>query len=84
MLALLTLMERKDGRSKADVDALGAILGSCGMVAFALTAYFALPRLGGVVAVAAAWVLWLVVAAALFLAVRGLLLRRTARRGAGP
>ena len=73
--ASLMLLEKKDGRDKADVDALGAILGSVGMVAFALVVFAALPRFGGVVAVAAAWVGWIGVSLSLFFAVRALLTR---------
>jgi len=67
--ASLTLLEKKDGRHEADVDARGAILGSCGLVIFAVAALLALTRLGPV-AVAVAWAAWLLVSVALFLLVR--------------
>ena len=67
--ASLTLLEKRNGLHEADVDARGAILGACGMVAFAFAAHFALRPLG-VAAIAVAWVVWILVAVALFLAVR--------------
>ena len=79
--ASLTLLERKDGREKADVDALGAILGSIGMVGFAVAAFFALPRFGGVAALVA-WGGWAVVAVGLFFVVRRMLSRHAVRRRA--
>ena len=72
--ASLTLLEKKDGRDKADVDALGAILGSVGMVVFAFVAFLALPPLGGFAA-AAAWLTWICVSVSLFFAVRASLTR---------
>jgi hypothetical protein len=73
--ASLTLLEKKDGTAKADVDALGAILGSCAMLAFAAAIAIGLPLLGALVAVGAAAVLWSVVALALFFALRAVLNR---------
>jgi hypothetical protein len=64
--ASLTLMEKKDGREKADIDAVGASLGSCGMVAFAIAAVFLLPRLGAAPGVLLAAAVWAVVSVALF------------------
>ena len=72
--ASLTLLEKKDGRDKADVDALGAILGSVGMLVFAFVAFLAMPPLGGFAA-AAAWLTWICVSVSLFFAVRALLTR---------
>ncbi|MDQ6919071.1 MAG: DUF3147 family protein [Candidatus Dormibacteraeota bacterium] len=74
--ASLTLLERKDGRDKADVDALGAILGSCGLLAFAIAMVIALPRLPALVPVAAGAVAWVLTSLALFLAVRAALRRK--------
>lgn len=72
--AALTLLEKKDGDAVTDVDAVGAISGALGMVAFAVV-LFALggghPHLGLVAASAT----WIVVALSLFIALR-LLLRR--------
>jgi hypothetical protein len=71
--ASLTLMEQKDGREKADIDAVGAILGSCGMVAFAIAAVILLPRLGPAPGVLVAAAVWTVVSIALFYVARQLL-----------
>jgi Protein of unknown function (DUF3147) len=74
--ASLTLLEKNDGREKADIDALGAILGSCGMVAFAAAIVFGMPRIGPLPAAAAGGLGWAAVAGALFLAVRTVLVHR--------
>ena len=73
--ASLTLLEKKDGRHEADVDARGAILGGCGLVAFAFAALLGLPQLGAA-AVAVAWAAWLLISVALFLLVRAAVERR--------
>jgi hypothetical protein len=70
--ASLTLLEKKDGRDKADVDALGAVLGSCGLVAFAVAMVVGLPLLGAVPAMAVAGVVWVAVAVSLFLRLRAM------------
>ena len=61
--AALTLMEREEGSSKTDVDAVGAILGALALLVFAV-----LVAAGVNVLVAAA--AWVVVAAALFYGLR--------------
>ena len=73
--ASLTLLEKRDGLHKADVDARGAILGSCGMVAFAFAAHLGIRPLG-FAAIAAAWVVWILVSLTLFLLVRAAVRRR--------
>lgn len=77
--ASLTLLEKKDGRAKADIDALGAILGSCGMLAFALVVVLALRPSGPLAALGAAGATWVAVSVGLFLALRAAL-NRAARR----
>ena len=64
--ASLTLIERKDGRHEAKVDAIGALLGSFALIGFAAAAAFALPRLGAVIALALACAAWAVIAAGLY------------------
>ncbi len=61
--AALTLLEREEGASKTDIDAIGAILGALALIAFA-----ALVAMGTPVLVAA--VVWMVVAVALFYGLR--------------
>jgi hypothetical protein len=78
--ASLTLLEKKDGRAKADIDAVGAILGSCGMLAFALVVASALRPLGPVVALGLGAAVWVAVSAGLFLAVRAVLNKRAPGR----
>ena len=74
--ASLTLMEKKDGRAKADIDAVGAILGSCGMLAFAIVAALGLRPLGPAAALGLGALAWIAVSAGLFFAVRAILNRR--------
>ena len=64
--ASLTLIERKDGRHEAKVDAIGALLGSFALIGFAAVAAFALPRFGAVIALALACAAWAVIAAGLY------------------
>ena len=61
--AALTLLEREEGASKTDIDAIGAILGALALIAFA-----ALVAMGTPVLVAA--VVWMVVAVGLFYGLR--------------
>ena len=64
--AALTLIERKDGRHEATVDATGAILGAFALIGFALAAAWALPRFSAGIALALACATWVVLAAALY------------------
>jgi hypothetical protein len=64
------LVEHREGRHQADRDVRGAILGAVGMVAFAVAVYVGVPRLGGLAAVAAALVVWLLVTLGLYLGLR--------------
>ena len=69
--ASLTLIERKDGRHEAAVDATGAILGSIALIVFAAVAAGSLARLSAAAALPMAAVVWLAVALGLYaLAVR--------------
>ena len=90
--ATLTLVEKKEGRRRAQEDDIGAIAGGVGMVAFALVGWLALAGLnwGGPAALAAAFLAWALISGAPFGAVAGwrfLSSRRSAsaarRRGSG-
>jgi hypothetical protein len=74
--ASLTLLEKKDGRAKADIDAVGAILGSCGMLAFAVIVALGLRPLGAEVALGLGAAAWAAVAGALFFVLRAVLNHR--------
>ena len=63
--ASLTLIERKDGRAVAAIDATGAVLGSFALIAFALVTTWGLKSLG-LIALALGALCWLVVALALY------------------
>jgi hypothetical protein len=69
--ASLTLIERHDGNREARADVVGAILGSAGMLAFAIVAYFALPRMHPAATLGLALLAWAVVSTALFFLSRG-------------
>lgn len=73
--AALTLIEKKEGPATTDIDAVGAILGSVAMVAFAVLAAVLMARVGAPPAVAAAGAAWVIVALALFAGLRRLLRR---------
>lgn len=64
--ASLTLIERKDGRHEAKVDATGALLGSFALIGFAAVAALALRRFSPGIALALACTVWAVVAAGLY------------------
>ena len=61
--AALTLLEREEGASKTDIDALGAIMGALAMVVFAVLVAAGAPVL-------LAGLVWMVVAVALFYGLR--------------
>lgn len=81
--ATLTLIEKKEGRSRAHEDDVGAIAGGGGMLAFAVIGWLALTRLNsiGPVALGAAFVAWGVVSVAPFVAFEG---RRALGSATGP
>jgi hypothetical protein len=74
--ASLTLIEKKEGMTRAWTDASGGILGSVGMAAFALTVILLLRR-NPVLALALALVVWALIASGLYFLFRvtGLFLR---------
>ena len=69
--ASLTLIERREGRQKAAIDATGAILGSVALIVFAITATLTLSRFPSALALGAASAAWLLTGLGLYvLAVR--------------
>jgi hypothetical protein len=73
--AALTLTESDEGASKTTVDAIGAILGSVAMVAFAAAVAGLVISQGAPLAVAVGAAAWALVAGALFQGLRELLRR---------
>jgi len=67
--ASLTLVERDAGRKEAAIDAEGAIIGACGLLAFALVAAFGIKPLGAFTALVLAALAWLLAAVAIYAAV---------------
>ena len=83
--ASLTLIERKDGRGEAAVDAIGAVLGSVALIAFAVVAALTLTRFSGLVALFLAGAAWVLVAGLLYVSILWLPRRRKSRlRSAKP
>lgn len=71
--ATLTLIEKREGRRRAQEDEIGAVAGGVGMVAFALVGWLALAGLnwGGPAALAAAFLAWALISGVPFVAVAG-------------
>jgi len=67
--ATLTLLERKEGTTKAWADASGGVLGAVGLAGFAFTALMLL-RTNPVIALVLALLAWLLVAGGLYLLLR--------------
>jgi hypothetical protein len=76
--ASLTLIEQKEGRERAAIDSIGAVLGAIAMIAFAVVVSLSVVRLGPVVALGIALVLWLMVAVALYALVEAIFGREPA------
>jgi hypothetical protein len=74
--ASLTLIERKDGRGPAAVNAVAAILGALALVVFAVVAGIGLRRFTPVVALLIATAAWLAVAFVLYVSILWLPRRR--------
>lgn len=68
-LASLLVTSLQKGPAAARPSALGMAVGSAGMLAYCLCAYFLVRRLGALAGSVAAWGVWLLVAAGLYLAV---------------
>ena len=73
--AILTLIEKKEGPRSADIDAMGAVMGAVGMVAFAVVVATTIGRLNVVLALGLAAAAWVVVSMGLYLLVASLGLR---------
>lgn len=69
--ATLTLIEKDESRKKAEDDDVGAVLGALSLIVFAFLAHLGLSHYGAPLALLAAGFAWLVVAIALYLALRG-------------
>lgn len=67
--ASLTLIEKKDGRRQASIDSLGAVLGAAAMIGFALVVVLWAERLGVVLALVIALLVWLAAAFVLYVLV---------------
>ena len=80
MPASLTLIEKKDGRKKAAINAYAAIMGSIALIAFAIVSFYGFKTYGGVVTLLLAGAAWLVVAGVLYVSMLWLP-RRLNKRG---
>jgi hypothetical protein len=76
--ASLTLIEQKEGRERAAIDSIGAVLGAIAMIAFAVVVSLSVVKLGTVVALGIALVIWLMVAVALYALVEAIFGREPA------
>jgi hypothetical protein len=79
--ASLTLIEKKEGLLEATQDVVGAVIGSVGLLAFAVVGGAAIRRFNLAVAVACALVAWLAVAVLVYTAVE-IVRRRIHEHGA--
>lgn len=70
--ASLTLIQKRSGKDEAAIDSVGAILGAAAMVVFAVLVTLAATRLGVVLSLALSLFVWLLVAIALYTAVRAI------------
>jgi uncharacterized membrane protein (GlpM family) len=64
--ASLALIEHRQGRHEAAIDARGAIMGAAALIAFAIVAAWSLGRLNLVLSIAAAGLSWIVAALVLY------------------
>ena len=80
MPASLTLIEKKEGRRKAAIDAYAAIMGSIALIAFAIVAAYAFKHFTGAAALLLAAAAWLLVATVLYVSILWLP-RRLSSRG---
>jgi nicotinamide-nucleotide amidase len=67
--ATLTLLEKKDGLAQATADVRGAVIGSIGMIGFAVVAMTLIPR-SPLIGLIAALVTWAVVSMVVYLTLR--------------
>ena len=71
MPASVTLLHQHEGHKKAGVDALGACIGSVGLLFFGLAIWLLVPLLAGWLAIAIAAAAWLVASTIIWAALRG-------------
>jgi hypothetical protein len=64
--ASLTLVQKKDGKDQASVDAVGAMLGAIAMIVFAVFVALMAKTLQAVPTIVTALIVWLAVAVALY------------------
>ncbi|HKC19320.1 MAG TPA: DUF3147 family protein [Candidatus Dormibacteraeota bacterium] len=67
--ASLTLVQKKDGKDQASVDAVGAMLGAIAMIVFAVFVAVKAKTLAAVPTIVVALIVWLVVAVSLYVLV---------------
>lgn len=67
--ATLTLLQKKDGLAQATADVRGAVIGSIGLIAFAIVAMLLIPR-SPAAGLVAALVAWVAVSAVVYLVLR--------------
>ncbi len=72
--AALSLVEKREGESRADVDAGGALIGATAMVGFALASHLVIGR-APMLGLALGWLAWLALAGFLYAATRSVLRR---------
>lgn len=68
--ATLTLLEKKEGKTKACADASGGVIGAIGLAVFAVVAALLLRKLSPPLALGAALLAWTLVAIGLYFAFR--------------
>ncbi|HEY0492271.1 MAG TPA: DUF3147 family protein [Candidatus Dormibacteraeota bacterium] len=68
--ATLTLLEKKEGKTKACADASGGVIGAFGLAAFAVVAALLLRTASPALALLAALLVWILVAVGLYFAFR--------------
>lgn len=76
--ASITLISKKDGREKAEIDAVGATIGALSMIAFAATSLLLIGHLPIAAVETSAFVLWLAVATLVYFVGRELVRRSSA------
>jgi hypothetical protein len=79
--ASLTLISRDEGRDKASVDAVGAMIGGLGLSGFGAASFLLLGRTPVVVAELGALAVWLMITLGVYLMVRARLRRSVKRSG---
>jgi len=79
--ASLTLIQRKEGKNAAGIDALGSVLGSLGLLGFGVVVWGLAPRASAWLTLIAATVVWLLIGGGLWSASLWARRRRALRSG---